>query len=241
MKFLHNRRRTGVLALLSVLLGAAALMFGIGGAGADTCQTTTGSLGDATLYVPGVIGVDLDTEHVGSSRDPGFWACAVPPNQGAGVGIRDNNGSTTGRQLEATTCGTLLGGCTTVEDTGDEVDPATSVNQLGGGDGTGAWAGTGDGGGCVYINGAPDCPILPNRTIAGVTVAEGDLPTVEPTTTVSPGTPCAVGVNNTCPGLRVRSQDDPDTATVDIDLGITGVTQDQILSFGCVQVNTTCP
>lgn len=205
MKFLCDRRRAGVLALFTALLGAAALMLGVGGAGADTCGTTNGSLGDATVYVAGVVAADLDANTVGAS-DPGFWLCVAPPGQGLGVGVHDASKGAAGYQVDFLACGSLTPGCMGFEDTGAEVEPATSTSLVGPTPSASAGSGAGT---CVYANGSPTCP--GPTPLVGTSVATGDLP--QPTATGGTTVCVGVQVGATCVGTVVTV---PTTATVTV-------------------------
>lgn len=239
-----DRKRAGVVALLAVLTGAASLMFGAGQASANAsyCRTD-GTAGDATIHLPGVAFVQVDQHDIGSPTSEGIWVCVVPPDQGAGVGMRDPGGAP-GFVFGTETCGTLT---TTYPDrcvglrnaTGVEVGtPTTSLDApFTGASGSSGAVGTGSGT-CVYIDSyTGSCP-LGGVSLAGVTVAEGDLmPSVTPTSTTPP--PACTGINNTCPGATVRTGSDPATPTVQADvLGTTLVRQD--VGGQCVQVNSVC-
>ena len=122
--------------------------------------------------------------------------------------------------------------------TGAEVGvPSTALNQPNGGAaGSGVDVGSGSGT-CGYADGTAVC-VPGGRTIGVITVAEGDLPTATPTTTSPP--PACTGVNNSCPGVTVRMFQDTSNPTLDVNLGITGVTFDPITTPQCVQVNSIC-
>jgi hypothetical protein len=230
-------KRGGALVVLSVLLGAAALVMGAGSAGADTCGTTNGTLGDATVYVPGVVAADLDSN---TSR-PGFYLCVVPPGQGLGVGVADASTGAVGYQVDFLACGSLTPGCRGFEDTGAEVEPDVDTNTPLNGTtaGSGATAGSGPST-CTYVNGVATCP-LGGVTVAGVTVNEADL--VPQVTPVTPTPPCT-GVNNTCvpAGGTVRIFQDRTAPTGSVTTGVTGGTNtvDAYSTLNCVQVNASC-
>jgi hypothetical protein len=235
MRFLLEKRRAAIAALVA-LLGAAALFVGAGGAGAaEAYCRTDGTPGDATVDVPGVLFVQNDEDKLGNPAGQGTWVCLVPPNQGGGVGMRDPNPSTPGVVLATATCGDLTGGCTGVENTGVEVDASALAepNEIGGGDGTGGVVN--EPGNCIYVDGASDC--VPTGPIVDVTVAEGDLPIVH----TEPG---CVDVNGTCQvptvsGANVTVFGDTANETVYVDT-LVGGTSDEHGST-CVGVNDPCP
>jgi hypothetical protein len=237
MSFLLNKRRAAVAALVA-LLGATALFLGAGGASAaDAYCRTDGSTGDATINIPGVLFVQNDEQDLGNPNSQGTWVCVVPPNQGAGVGMRDPNPSSPGVAAAWLTCGDVTGGCVGMGGaTGAEVgSPGIDPNELGGGDGTGGVVK--EPGVCVYADGTTLTCRGGVDPVAEITVAEGDLPDVH----TEPG---CVNVNGTCQaptvdGARVTVFGDTANETVYVDT-LAGGTSDEHGST-CVGVDDPCP
>lgn len=193
MKFLHDKRRAGILALLTALLGAA-FFFGIGAANAapaSPChdgpwpipdfQITTGT-GPFSTYA----GTDIFTN--GPFGPNGAWVCFSPtggePEQSFVVATADAGDPTSGPAGATVMAGHCSpapvgppGGwaCNYIAGpTGATVDPTTSANQpydstTGTGGSVGAGSGT-----CVYVNGSPTPECQPGFEVAGLTVNEGD-------------------------------------------------------------------
>jgi len=241
MKFLHDKRRAGVLALLSTLLGAAALFFGLGAAEATTpCTNTPGN--DATLDAFGLASAGVSTESTTSFTN--VWVCATPPGTSTEANVTDPNSGTPGKVVYSRHCDSHLTTCTTLVNwTGAEVGvPSTSTNAPLNGTTAGSGGSLGSGPGtCAYVNSStPICP-LGGITVAGVTVNEADLvPVVTP---ITPTPPCT-GVNNTCvpAGGTVRIFQDRTAPTVSATTGVTGGTNtvDAYSTLNCVQVNASC-
>src|SRR5687768_12143162 len=126
MKLLHDKRRTGVLALLTALLGAGALFFGLGAAEATTpCTNTPGN--DATVDAFGLASAGISTESTSSFTN--VWVCATPPGTSTEANVTDPNSGTPGRVVYSRHCNSHLTTCTTLVNwTGAEVAvPSTST------------------------------------------------------------------------------------------------------------------
>jgi hypothetical protein len=232
MTFLLDKRRAAVAALVA-LLGATALVVGAGAASAGDC--TDGDFGDLTFGVSPLFFVGVDQEDPGTpSSVSGAWACAIPPDWGAGVGFRDANTGTPGYQVEAAMCVSVTGCTWLVQDTGAEVDAsAIGPNEPGGGDGTGGEIVVPEN--CLYVDGTSSCE--PSEPVVTVTVAEGDLPQ----THTESG---CVDVNGTCQvptvsGANVTLRGDTANETIYVDAGVAGFSDDGAPT--CVGINDPCP
>lgn len=121
--------------------------------------------------------------------------------------------------------------------TGADVNPSMTTNDLPGDGNRTTKLSANTPAACSFFDGAVvTCPGA--STLGVVTVNEADLPAITPTNSSPP--PACTGVDNSCPGATVRTQDDAANPTVDVNLGITGVTWDNFMSETCVQVNSTC-
>jgi hypothetical protein len=256
MRFLHDKRQTGVLALLATLLGAAAVFFGAGGASAssDPCNNEPWGVGtDKDLTVtagsgPTAVFAGVDP-NLNENGYYGTYVCAGAPNGeatqvGAAASVSHPSTDPVGATVQTHQCHTPLpdvwGSCGWLTaPTGAFVDPTTTTNAPGDGDSTSnASAGTGSGT-CAHVNSTtPTCPLGTGATLAGVTVREGDLPTVTPTNSTPP--PVCTGVNNTCPGAYVIVGGDTGNDTVDTTVAVVGRVHPDVPRT-CVQVNSICP
>lgn len=242
MNFLKDKRRAGVIGLLAALLGAAALMVSAGTAGAAIGRCDDEPVPNDVWVNAGnqvIVGVDQSV----TSGEVTLWTCEhVSPApatwRDVKVTVGQQDPSKPGGTVDVAMCDVAACG-TVLAPTGAEVDPATTTNApLGGASGSGGSAGVGSGT-CTWVNGSRSCP-FGGITVAIVTVNEADLVPAVETTSTSPPPPCT-GINNTCPGARVRTKDDP-APTVDVNvLGITGATWNHSLAPQCVQVNSWCP
>lgn len=172
--------RRGAVSVSTIALFGLGLAFGAGSADATAAYCRTdGTLGDATVHLPGVVFAQLDTGASTSPTQGGFWLCVIPPEQGVGVGVRDLQ-PTPGVQVGAESCGTLT---TSHPDrcvgprraTGAEVDPVTALEPPNDGNGrTGATVGAGPNT-CVYADSWTPTTCTGPLTVASVTIAEGDV------------------------------------------------------------------
>ena len=256
MKFLHDKRRAGVIAVLGTLIGAAALIVGGGAANATSFPCSDDPWGVGTyndLWVtvgsgPNQVFVGADP-NVNENRHYATYVCVGAPHGEASqvalaVGITEPTTSPAGVTAQAFQCYAPLpgdvvdgSGCRwIVEPTGAQVDPAASTNGPGATTpGTGGSVGTGSGT-CAYVNStSPICPGA--TTLAAVTIHEGDLPSARTTSTTPP--PQCTGVNNSCPGAYVIVGGDPGNNTIDTTVAGAPVNRD--VPRNCVQVNSVCP
>ena len=150
--------------------------------------------------------------------------------------IDEGNPDTVGTYVSASSQAATIGPVG-VGRTGADVNPSMTTNDLpGDGDSTTRLSANAPAA-CSFFDGAVvTCPGA--STLGVITVNEADLPAATPTNSSPP--PACTGVDNTCPGVTVRTQDDAAKPTVDVNLGITGVTWDNFVSETCVQVNSTC-
>lgn len=230
MKSLHDRKRTGVVALLSVFLGAAALFFGVGAAHAGYPCNDDSAPQDTTLNVNNQTFVGVDTNlTTGSPTTPWVWACAAATggegSQKFVVVTANPTGSAPGYTVQAGGCTGVVGGdpygpgCTyLVKPTGAQADPVVTPNAPGGSTaGSGASAATGPTT-CTWINGAMSCP--GSLTLGGVTVNEGDasVPGVHttPGSCVTVGGGCPATVPSGAGVDAFEGDSSNDTVTVEV-------------------------
>lgn len=247
MQFLHDRKRAGVIAVATGLLGAAALFFGMGAANAAYPCNDDSAPQDTTVNVNNQTFVGVDTNlTTGSPTTPWVWACAAATggegNQRFVVVTANPSSPTTGYTVQAGGCTGVVGGdpygpgCTyLLKSTGADVgNPATSLTTSGSRPNASAGLGSGT---CTYANGTPTCPVG-GFTIAGVTVNEADLiPTVTPYT---PTPPCT-GINNTCIPVGATVEVGQDTSNPAIRVATLAATPTDVdTGPQCVQVNATC-
>lgn len=256
MKFLHDKRRAGILAVLGTLIGAAALILGGGAANATSFPCSDDPWGVGTYNdLWATVGSGPSSAFVGADpnvNENGHYAtyvCVGAPNGEASqvavaAGITDPFTSTPGTTAQVFQCYAPLpgdvvdgSGCRwIVEPTGARVDPAVTTNGPGATtSGTGGSVGAGPGT-CASVNStSPTCPGV--LTVAGVTVHEGDLPSAQTTSTTPP--PACTGVNNSCPGAFVIVGGDTGNDTVETTVAGAPVHRD--VPRECVQVNSECP
>lgn len=242
---LTKKRRYRRVGPLAVMVGAAILVMGGGSAAhANSAPCSNEPYPIEDTYVFGGSQTYVGLDHTASSAY-GIWACVAitggeANDYNTGVGVHEGNPSSTGKYVEVITCdpGPGLSYCSYVlAPTGVEAGSVTVTPNAPGGTtpGTGVVAG-GASGTCATVDGTVICH--PGATIAAVTVNEGDLPTVTPTTTTSP--PACTGINNECPGATVRVFNDTTSPTADVNLGITGLTVNVMSTPQCLQVNSVC-
>lgn len=221
MKFLKDKRRAGIIGVLAALLGTGSLFIGAGTAQAGYPCNDNPFPQDTNVNVSNTVFVGADTGATNPGNGAGWlWVCVGAPGGEASqkwvlVTTGDPAQPGPGFTVRAGGCtGVLSGdpfgpGCTyLLEPVGANVELVPSPNSPGGGNGTGGVVRAGPGT-CVWLhNTTPFCPVG-GITVAGVTVNETDLLPVVETTSTSPPPPCT-GINNTCPGLRLRTQNSSD-------------------------------
>ncbi len=195
MNVLMDKKRAAVVALLTVLLGTAALFVGAGSAQAFESCNDEPFPHDVQVDVSNgaLVGVD---HTVGSPRPFGLWVCLrwgtdTTTWHNAGVNVDDPSPSTPGATATVVDC--TYDYCDEpVGATGAEVDPTTTTDApLSGGTTTGGSAGIGSGT-CVYADGTPTCPVT-STTLVSVTVNEADV-----AIGTHPNTGCVTAVGNPC-------------------------------------------
>jgi hypothetical protein len=225
MKFLHDRRTAGVLALLSATIGAAALFFGIAPAHAGYPCNDQPAPQDTHVNISNEVFVGVDT-------NPGVfsnwvWVCAGAPG-GEGnqrfvvvTAADPSGGGGPGMTVQSGGCTGVVGGqgfppgCTyLVRPVGFDTSPWTGVDLPADGNGvTGAGAGTGT---CLWLEStSATCP-FGGVTIATASVAEGDVSLTWGTNSgcvTAAGNPCITTAPNGA-GVSV-AKGDPWRPTVD--------------------------
>ena len=214
------------IAALSAALAAAALVAATGSASAVGRCGENGTLGDATLDLPGVVYVGLNQESVGT-RFHGYHLCAHPPGVGVGHGLRDPDPSNlVGVGIE----GTGFTGLTGVE----VAPPSPTIDAPGGGT-TGGNVRTGNT--CTWVNGVRSCP-GGSTTIVGVSLNDGELtPAVGP----PPTTPGCIGVDNTCAPIPSYVKVLPDASRPVVIVETPVTTQGIDPGPRCINLGGLCP
>jgi hypothetical protein len=227
MRFLHDKRRAGVVAVIGAVVGSAALFFGLGAAQAGYPCNDQPAPQDTTVNVSNEVYVGVD---ITPSLYPAQWAwvCVGAPGGEANqkfvaVTVSDPyGGGSPGLIVESGGCTGIVGGqgyppgCTyLVRPVGFDANPFVGID-VPVADGTGTTGAGGSAGTCLWLESTtPDCSV--GATITNVTIAEGDVsanPMTNPGGCVTAaGNPCLV----TAPagaGVSI-AKGDPGRATVD--------------------------
>jgi hypothetical protein len=199
------KRRGGIVALIGMVIGAAALIIGAGSASANSWPCSDQSPPQdthVTVNNDTYVGVDLAPNLVapGPGEYPHAWACVAPTGGEASQSWVNlwlsPTASGTGEVVTSSGCFSAALGCRSVLDaTGASVatpstTTSTSTSKPGGTVGSGS-------GTCVYVNGttpAPGTTCPSGLTIAGVSIATGDA---NVSTRTVPGG-CIGGAGNPC-------------------------------------------